>query len=141
MRTITRTQAIYELRAALHTLVDHDTSLCAAVTQRRIFCRGFDQWDLAELQRRYPWIAERHPDADRETFIEHADHWQRCRAGVEQGRLPCDVATRHRGASPCAGWDDFYESELARFHAELCGEPVRVVPEDLEPRPGTEGFR
>lgn len=132
MRTITRTQAIYELRAALRPLVDAETSLCAAVAQRGVFCGGFAQWSLPELQKRYPWIAERHPEADRERFIELANHWQRCRTGVEQGRLPCDVATRHRGSSPCAGWEEFYEGELAYFVAELCGENVQVVPDDLE---------
>lgn len=131
MKTITRTQAIHDLRAALRPLVDHETSLCAAVARRRIFCRGFDQWSLAELRERYPWLAERHPDADRETFLELANHWQCCRQGVEHGRLPCDVAPRHRGSSPCAGWEDFYEAELARFHGELCGEAVRVVPDEL----------
>jgi len=30
-----------------------------------------------------------------------------------------------------AGWDEFYESELARFHEEMFGEEVFVVPDDL----------
>ena len=131
MRTITRTQAIVELRAALRTLVDRETSPCTAVARRGVFCRGFSRWSLAELRERYPWIAERHPHADRDAFVQLANHWECQRRGVEQGRLPCDVATHHRGSSPCAGWEEFYEAELARFHAELCGEPVRVVPEDL----------
>jgi len=133
MRTITRTQAIHDLHAVLCTLVDQDDSLCAAVSRRGIFCRGFSRWSLPELRKRYPWIAERHPDADRETFVELANHWQRCRRSVEFGRLPCEVTTRHRRSSPCAGWDDFYESELARFHAELCAEFVRVVPDEIGP--------
>lgn len=132
MRTITRTQAIVELRGALRPLVEPRTSLCAAVGRRGVFCRGHAQWNLAELRERYPWIAERHPEADREAFLELANRWECGRRGVEQGRLPCDVAPRRRGTAPCAGWEEFYEPELARFHEELCGEPVRVVPEGLE---------
>lgn len=132
MRTITRTQAIVELRQALRPLVERDTSLCTAVARRGVFCRGHAQWDLAELRARYPWIAERYPQAGREAFLELVNRWECGRRGVEHGRLPCDVAPRRRGAAPCAGWEEFYEAELARFHGELCGEPVRVVPEDLE---------
>jgi hypothetical protein len=131
MKRITRTQAICQLRAALRPMMDSRTSLCAAVAERGVFCGGFGQWSLAELRRRFPWIAERHPGADRATFVALADRWQRTRTGVEHGRLPCDVAERHRGAAPCAGWEELYEAELARFVDELCGERVQVVPDEL----------
>lgn len=131
MRTITRTQAIHELRSVLRTLIDHETSLCAAVARRNVFCRGYEQWSLEELRRRHPEIDERHPGVDRATFVALANQWQCHRTAVEGGRLPCDLASPHRGASPCAGWAEFYESELARFLTELEGESVRVVPDDL----------
>jgi hypothetical protein len=131
MKRISRTQAICQLRDALRPMVDSQTSLCAAVARRGVFCGGFDQWSLAELRARYPWIAERHPRASRRQLVELADRWQRNRTGVDHGRLPCDVPERHRGAAPCAGWEEFYEAELARFVGELCGERVQVVPDEL----------
>jgi hypothetical protein len=107
MKTITRTQAIHDLRAVLRTLVDNETSLCAAVARRGVFCRGFSRWSLAELRERYPWIDERHPAVDRTTFEAHANRWERCRQRVELGRLPCDIASRVStpscAASRC-GW-------------------------------------
>ncbi len=131
MKTITRSQAIDDLREVLRTLVDDETSLCAAASQCGVFCRGFSRWSLAELRERYPWIAERHPKLDRAGFEELANRWQLCRQGIRSGRLPCDVAPSHVASAPCAGWEQFYEAELGRFHAELCGECVRVVPDWL----------
>jgi len=131
MRTITRNQAIRELRPELRRLVESDASLCSAVARRDVFCRGFAQWSLRELRARFPRIAAQHPDADREAFVALADRWVASRCAAEQGRLPCDVAALHRDESPCAGWDDLYEAELGSSVGELCGEAVRVVPDGL----------
>jgi hypothetical protein len=49
---------------------------------------------------------------------------------LRAGRLPCDVEPGERSLL-CAGWDEFYEGELAQFHREMLGEDVRVVPDHL----------
>ena len=56
---------------------------------------------------------------------EFANLWQlteqvRCRAAVA-----CDAAAS--GRSPCRGWNEFSNDDLARFSCDLLGENVEIV--------------
>ena len=144
MRRITRTQAIEDLRAVLLGRIDEGNSLCRVVSREGIFCRGFSRWTARELERRFPWVVRREPDLGREHLELEANSWQLGAQDQSTGRLPCDVHAGNAAHSPCAGWDGFDERELARFHEELCGEAVRVVPDGAtgpEPGPPSEGAR
>jgi len=128
MKTISRSQAIEMLRREFLKLVDEDCSLCLVAARRGIFCNGFGRWDDAELAKRFPWILHREPGCSRSQVEHQANRWQLGAQSIPEGRLPCDV--EHRPHSlPCAGWDEFYEKELAQFYLEMCGEEVRVVPD------------
>jgi hypothetical protein len=133
MRRLTRSQAIEELRDVLLRMVDGQNSLCRVATWRKIFCLGFRQWSQSELERRFPRIPPRASGLQRGHQEWLANDLQLSRQDIHGRRLPCDV---HAGNSqaPCAGWDEFDERDLARFHREICGEAVEVVP-DAPPAP------
>jgi hypothetical protein len=134
MRRLTRTQAIDELRTVLLRMVDGQNSLCRVAGWRNLFCHGFSQWNRAELERRFPhvpraeWLQRKHLEWK-------ANQSQLARQDIAARRLPCDVGACDSSA-PCRGWGEFDERELARFHRELCGEAVEVVP-DAAPYPGS----
>ena len=54
---ISRRQAVDLLRDRLAELVDDDHCLCDVASRHGVFCRGFSQWSLDELKRRYGWQA------------------------------------------------------------------------------------
>ena len=54
MRSITRSQAIEDLREVLLRMVDEQNSLCRVAAWRKLFCHGFSQWREAELEQRFP---------------------------------------------------------------------------------------
>jgi hypothetical protein len=143
MRTITRSQAIAALRRQLLKLVDERESLCQVAARRGIFCTGLGRWSTEDLARRVPERFARGPEPTRAEVERLANRWLLESQDVRSGRLPCDAECGSR--SPlCAGWDEFYESELSFFHRELCGEEVRVVPDDLldpAPHPLDDGPR
>lgn len=134
MKVITRNEAIDAIRGALLDLVDDESSLCQVADRLGIFCGGFSQWSLDELKQRFPWIVDRHPDVGRAELERLANRWCLTRQSVEHGRVPCDLLARAPARKPCAGWEEFYEAEIAGFHRELLGEEVKVVPEALAPR-------
>jgi hypothetical protein len=127
MRRITRTQAIQELREVLLRMVDQENSLCRVAAWRKLFCHGFSQWSREELERRFPAAAR--PGLERGHLELQANRAQLGRQDVLAGRLPCDIPAGERGGAPCAGWSGFDDRDLARFHREICGESVRVVPD------------
>jgi hypothetical protein len=129
MRRLTRSEAIEELHAVLLRMVDRQNSLCRVATWRRIFCRGFDQWGPGELERRFPFLARAAPGLHRRHLELIANDRQLARQDIAAGRLPCDGASAEGCGSPCLGWDGFDERTLARFHREICGEAVEVVPD------------
>lgn len=132
MRCITRDQAIAELRSVLLRMVDGENSLCRVASWRKLFCQGFSQWSQAELERRFPGIPQRGGELQRGHQELLANRAQLCRQDILAGKLPCDVAPEERAHTPCAGWEEFDDRALARFHREICGEAVQVVPD--EPR-------
>ena len=131
MKRITRSQAIEDLRDVLLRMADEQNSLCRVVTWRKLFCRGFSQWNQAELERRFPGMPQRACELQRGHQELMANDKQLARQDIHARTLPCDV-TPDSGA-PCAGWDEFDDRELARFHREICGQAVQIVPDDLPP--------
>lgn len=128
-RRVSRRQAIADLHAELLRCVDDQSSLCRVAGRQGFFCGGFAGMSPEERARRFPRLP---PEVlgDREAFERLAETDLLALQDVAVGRLPCDVDGELR-VQPCAGWEEFYESELARFHRELCGEDVEVVPDGL----------
>ena len=127
MKTLSRSQAIADLKREVLKLVDSEHSLCQVAARRGILCNGFARFDTVELAEYVPW---RLPSGTGRAEVERqANHWLAALQDVEAGRLPCDEGVA-RGRM-CAGWEEFFEGELARFHREMCGEEVRVVPDGL----------
>ena len=135
MRRITRSRAIEELREVLLRMVDQHNSLCRVAAWRRVFCRGFSQWSRPELERRFPSL-KRDPALERGHLELQANRCQLGRQDILAGKLPCDVAPEESSRAPCSGWHQFDERALARFHREICGEEVEVVPDWAGPQYG-----
>lgn len=126
MRTISRSQAIADLRRELLKLVDEEHSLCLVAARRGIFCNGFGRFETVDLAERLPGSVP--PATERVEIERRANAWLSELQDLRAGRLPCD----HEGRSSlCAGWEEFFEAELARFYLEMLGEEVRVVPDSL----------
>jgi len=125
MRTMGRKEAIEAVRREVLKLVDDDHSVCEVAGRLGIFCRGFRQFSDEELARRFDWIVKRRSPKTREELEAHANRWQLARQLVQNKALACDVQLADRDA--CDGWDTFSNTELARFHEQLCGEKVEVV--------------
>lgn len=131
MKELTRDQAIDDIREVLLELVDEKTSVCQVASDLGLFCGGFSQWGLDELKARFPWIVRQHPDVSRAELEVLANRWCATRQSPEHGRITCDLMQRAPTRKPCAGWEEWYEAEIARFHRELFGSEVRVVPNSL----------
>jgi len=137
MKTITRSEAIEHLRPELLDLVENGHSLCEVAAEFGFFCGGFSRWTFEELKERFPWIMRAEPNLDRRGLEQRADEWLMHLQDTAAGKLPCDVLCGTARATPCHGWDEFYEAELARYCSELCGETVRVVPDGTLGADGT----
>ena len=126
MRTVTREQAIDDIRTILLRLVDEEHSMCEVAAREGIFCRGFRRMTDEELQSRYRWLVERRLPVSREQLEELANRWEVARTIVRGTSLSCDTqALEH---DTCKGWDGFGDRELAEYHERLCGEPVEIDP-------------
>lgn len=130
VKTITRSQAIEDLRRELLKLVDEDSSLCLVAARRGVFCNGLRRWSMEELEQRLPCSLHHDPEPARAEVERQANRWLLELQDIRAGRLPCDIE-RGRRSLLCAGWDEFYESELAQYYLEMCGEEVRIVPDNL----------
>ena len=141
MDAITRGQAIDKLRAKMLALVDDEHCMCAVASRLQIGCGGFSQWTFTELKERYDWIVKRRPHITRAELEELANRWQLARQFVQDTLLSCDTQTHEHHHRICEGWEGFSDEDLARFHRELSGEEVEVLPDapeeadvrDLEP--------
>ncbi len=88
-----------------------------------------------QLALRIPDGLQAGPGITRAELERQANRWQLGLQDARTGRLPCDGDGACHSRL-CAGWDEFYEGELAGFYREMCGEEVRVVPDELfEPAP------
>jgi len=126
MKELTREQVIADLRRAL-VAVSGDHSICQVAKERGLFCGGFAQWKLHELKARYPQITRSRHHLTREKMEDLADRWQLARQFATGEKLACDVQMHEGEHRTCRGWDEFDDETLARFHAELCDEEVKIV--------------
>lgn len=125
MKRISREQCIADLRGRLLQLVDEEHSICEVATRLGIFCKGFSQWSFAELKKRYGWLTEHRPRITRAQLERLANLWQLSRQQAFGTALACDTQSCEHDT--CLGWDGWSDADLARFHQEICGEPVEVV--------------
>lgn len=114
-----RAELIDLLRGKLLELVSGENSICKAVAERGIFCRGFLRFGDAELRQHLAWIDRQLDDHSREELEDVADRWQLARQEVRQLPLACDVQQIEHDV--CHGWDEFTNGELSRFLLELSG--------------------
>jgi hypothetical protein len=124
MRTISRQDAIDQLRTKLLTLVDDDHSICDVAAEKRIFCHGFSQWSDSELARRLHWMIDRKKPRPRAILEAHGNRWQLARQEVLGLPLACDVQQIDR--DQCLGWESFDNGELEEHYRELIGERVTI---------------
>ena len=122
---ITRLEMIQLLRAELVKRCDSETSICRAAADAGIFCQGFNRFGDGELRRRFSWLGDRARTLPREELEEIANRWQLARQEVFDLQIACDVQQREHDT--CRGWDDFSNSDLARFYYELSGTSVVVA--------------
>jgi len=112
-----RQQCIDVLRRRLTRITGTEASLCRVAAERGIFCRGFRRWQIAEFDRRWRGAIGRSTHLSRPQMERFADLWQLTEQVCRGTSLACDAA----GAigSPCRGWDEFSDEDLARFCREL----------------------
>lgn len=114
-----REHSIAVLRHALTAIAGADKSLCRVAAERGIFCRGFRRWHVAEFDRRWRGAIGRSTHLSRAQMERFADIWQLTEQVCRGVSLACDA---NRGPeSPCRGWDEFSDEDLARFCRELDG--------------------
>jgi hypothetical protein len=73
MKSLSRTQAIHDIRSSLMNLVDDEHSMCEVAARLHIFCGGFAQWTFRELKQRYPTIVRSRPRITRKQLEELAN--------------------------------------------------------------------
>lgn len=127
MKTRTREEVIGDLRRALVEAAGEEHSICRVAQEKGLFCHGFARWKLHELKARYPTITRSRRRLTRAAMEELADRWQMARQLATGEALACDVQAGPEQHPTCRGWDEFSDEQLARFHAELCGEEVEIV--------------
>ncbi len=135
MKTCTRKEAIDDLRRTLEELSGDEHSVCHVAKAKGLFCRGFAQWKLHELKAQYPQITRSRPHLSRDEMEDLADRWQLARQYVQGEGLACDVQLGEGEFQTCKGWDEFDDEEIARFHLEICGDDVKIVPAPDAPAP------
>lgn len=124
-RVVSRAWAIRSLREFLVTLTDEDHSMCRVATDRGIFCQGYRKLSEADLKARFAGIVKRRPGANRWQIEALGNQWELARQTVNDLPLACDVERKEHGT--CRGWDDFTNTDLARYCAELLGQDVIVT--------------
>lgn len=125
MKRITRQQCIEDLEKQMQRMVDGEHSMCEVAAKKGIYRKGFMQWTFEELKKQYQWIVASRPNITREELEKIANAWQLARQEVFGTTLSCDTQSIEHDT--CNGFDGWSDEELARFHGELCGEPVEVV--------------
>ena len=124
MKTMTREQAVADIRKTLLAMVDDEHSMCQVAAEKRIYCHGFKQWSDSELFHRFRWIADRKGITSRPELEAAANRWHLQRQQALGLPISCDA--QREDHDQCWGWDEFPHSEIERFYRELCGEDVRV---------------
>ena len=124
MKTMTREQALSDIRKALLEMVDEEHSMCRVAAEHRIFCHGFKQWTDSELFRRFRWIAERKQITSRAELEAAANRWHLQRQ--EALGLPISCDAQREDHDQCWGWDEFSDREIEGFYKELRREDVQI---------------
>jgi hypothetical protein len=129
MKTLTRLEAIEDLRQALLAMTDDEHSVCQVAKARGLFCHGFAKWKFSELKRNYPQITRSRPRLTPAELEDLANRWQLARQFVRDEELSCDVQGSETEHRICHGWDTHSDEDLARFCEELTGEKLLVQPD------------
>jgi hypothetical protein len=130
MKVMTRDAAISALRAELLRIVDDEHSICEVAGRRGIYCHGFAQWTFSELRKRYPTIVRSRPRITPAELRDLANRWQIARQTARGTLLACDTQVEEGALRTCKGWEEWTSSDLERFHRELTGEEIEIVPAD-----------
>ncbi|MHC4844762.1 MAG: hypothetical protein ACYTCU_01230 [Planctomycetota bacterium] len=125
MQRVTRRQAIRILRQRFLRVTDDEHSMCDQAARLGIYCGGFGSFSLAELKRRYYWIAHENPDISRDELQRKANIWQLGRQDMLGTKLCCDTQTIEHDT--CRGWDEHSDDDLARWVREFTGQEVEVT--------------
>ena len=123
--TITRTDAIRNLRRELMANTDAETSVCKVASDRGVFCNGFKRYSDTELRGRYDWIVAKNPLMSRAELERIANDWQLAQQEVNDLPFACDVQQRLHDT--CRGWDDFSNEQLAKFYFQLTGQEIMIA--------------
>ena len=99
--------------------------MCRVATDRGIFCQGYRKLGEADLKTRFAGIVKRRPGANRWQIEALGNQWELARQTVNDLPLACDVEQKEHGT--CRGWDDFTNTDLSRYCAELLGQDVIVT--------------
>jgi hypothetical protein len=129
MKTLTRLEAIEDLRQALLAMTDDEHSVCQVAKARGLFCHGFAKWKFSELKRNYPQITRSRPRLTPAELEDLANRWQLARQFVAGEDLACDVQMHEGERRTCRGWDEFTDRELEHFHLEILEQEIRIAPE------------
>lgn len=114
---VARGASIERLRRALIPLVDEDNSICRVAAERMIFCRGFRRWHIAEFDRRWRPAIGRSTHLTRDQMEKYANLWQLTEQVCQRVPLACDLTPGP--TTPCRGWEEFSDEDLARFSRDL----------------------
>jgi hypothetical protein len=124
MKTLTREQAVADIRKALLELTDDEHSMCQVAAEKRIYCHGFKQWTDSELFRRFRWIAERKGITARTELEAAANRWHLQRQEALGLPIACDA--QRVDHDQCWGWDEYPDKEIARFYREILDEDATI---------------
>ena len=125
MKTLSRNQAIGQIREALLRLVDDEHSLCQVAAEKHIYCHGVKQWTDSELERRLDWLVKIKRPKTRAELEEYANRWMLQRQEVLGVPISCDVQQIDR--DQCCGWDQFDDVTLAQHYRELFDEEIQIA--------------
>lgn len=112
-----RQALIDRLRSALIPMIDEDRSICQVAAERGIFCRGFRRWHIAEFDRRWRPAIGRSTHLTRDQMEKYANLWQLTEQVCQRVTLACDLTPGP--TTPCRGWEEFSDEDLARFSRDL----------------------
>ena len=121
----TRAEAITRLRTALVDLCGDGRSMCRVAAESGIFCRGFGRWPEREFHERWKPLIGVSTHLSRPQMERLADIWQLSEQLRHHVALACDAQALCPGA--CRGWNEFSNSDLARFCKETLGRSVVVT--------------
>ena len=124
IQTMTRADAISNLRRELMQSTDEENSICKVAGERGVFCKGFKRYTDDELRKRYDWIVAKNPLMTRDDLERIANDWQLAQQEVHDMPFACDV--QQKVYDTCRGWNDFTDEQLAKFYFQLTGDEIAI---------------